>query len=52
VYLEITCKQSRSSEQFTHNVLKVLYIALSLKIVISKTEAGESGLRIKADIKK
>jgi hypothetical protein len=30
----------------------VPYITLSLKVIISKTEAGESGLHIKADIKK
>jgi hypothetical protein len=30
----------------------VPYVSLSLKIVISKTEAGENGLHIKADIKK
>jgi hypothetical protein len=30
----------------------VSYVTLSLKVLISKTKAGESGLHIKADIKK
>jgi hypothetical protein len=32
--------------------LKLPYITLSLKVLISKTGAEESGLHIKADIKK